>query len=378
MASEAEKQPDQLSPSQWIEEFQKYDPEVGGRIILPANLDELPPIPPLSEQEAAKWASLAWKRMPIDDKNPLHHMGVVSARNHLICDPIYNNQDRKGSYPEIFVRYIVLGIMMAIDKVLKKRGLNVLAWDGWRSAETQLDLFDEQKGKLAAGDPAKSEEALKLETQKYVSVPTAHPYKPSPHMTGGAVDWTIANSNGDPLKMGCEFDDFSAVAGTRHFEGLNRPLSADEKEARLNRRIHYWVSKRMGMENYPEEYWHSSWGDQMWAMAANKQSAILGPAPMASVSQLVDPRKTIKVNLPELKGKYIIEYPRNREIRQGIPVNSMDFNTATWAIHEVNIAVRALYEADRALNGVRELTHQEIMNIIQSVVKKEVRFERAA
>src|SRR3989339_829811 len=120
MDSHTKEQQASDSPDNWIEQFRNFDPEAQGRIILP---EILPPIPKVSEQTARQWESLAWKNIPINNKSPVHHMAVGSAKEHLLCDPIYYNQERNGAYPEIFVRYIVLGIMMAIDKVLKKRGL---------------------------------------------------------------------------------------------------------------------------------------------------------------------------------------------------------------------------------------------------------------
>jgi D-alanyl-D-alanine dipeptidase len=35
-----------------------------------------------------------------------------------------------------------------------------------------------------------------------------------------------------------------------------------------------------GFANYPNEWWHFSWGDQMWAKMAGERAAHYGLAPM--------------------------------------------------------------------------------------------------
>ncbi|MEA1973540.1 MAG: M15 family metallopeptidase, partial [Candidatus Cloacimonadota bacterium] len=46
-----------------------------------------------------------------------------------------------------------------------------------------------------------------------------------------------------------------------------------EEEALKNRRILYWAMIEEGFENYPDEWWHYSFGDQMWAMLYGNSDA---------------------------------------------------------------------------------------------------------
>ena len=49
-----------------------------------------------------------------------------------------------------------------------------------------------------------------------------------------------------------------------------------DEEARANRRILYWVMAEAGFANNPTEWWHYSWGDQMWAKLRGEPAALYG------------------------------------------------------------------------------------------------------
>jgi D-alanyl-D-alanine dipeptidase len=85
------------------------------------------------------------------------------------------------------------------------------------------------------------------------------------------------------VNMGTGFDHFGSEAATRYFEELikQRKLSKSEKEALQNRRFLFWVMKKAGFSNYPEEWWHWSYGDNMDAANCGKKFAIYGGIKMS-------------------------------------------------------------------------------------------------
>ncbi|MDF2683915.1 MAG: D-alanyl-D-alanine dipeptidase, partial [Brevibacillus sp.] len=107
------------------------------------------------------------------------------------------------------------------------------------------------------------------ELSKFVAKPTTDIEKPSPHLSGGAVDLTISGPNGW-LEMGTDFDDFTELAMTRHFEELSSPT---EKEIgiRNNRRLLYHLMIQVGFTNYSHEWWHYEYGTRSWARQTNGQ-----------------------------------------------------------------------------------------------------------
>ena len=307
------------------------------------------PIPPLSEAKKAALSSLLWKTTHIDDTHEKHDERLFDAGQYLEVDARYFNDGREGAYPTAHLRFYPLVQMILMNNVLKKHGFQALLWDGWRSSTTQMDLFDEHADDLRDGHPEWGPEQIRASAQKFVSIATGHPFHPSPHVTGGAIDWTLADLDRNPVNMGCAFDDFSDVAATRYFEELatRRSLTPEEQVAQRNRRIHYRVSTNLGFANYPAEFWHSSLGDQMWGLDHDKD-AFYGPAPFATAEKLLGPR-TISVNRA---GQIEVYQLLIRRLS-----NPFD------AIHAVQTAIRALYVADGVDSPVG-LTPKQIRDVI--------------
>ena len=128
--------------------------------------------------------------------------------------------------------------------------------------------------------PELTEEHLWTEVEKYWAKGTISgeidPASPPPHSTGAAVDLTIrVIASGQQLYMGSVFDDLSQLAHPDFFEVLlsqERAVASNE-EAGKNRRLLYWVMFEEGFANNPTEWWHFSWGDQMWAALRDCEAA---------------------------------------------------------------------------------------------------------
>mgnify|MGYP002078202664 FL=1 len=78
-----------------------------------------------------------------------------------------------------------------------------------------------------------------------------------------------------PLFMGGIFDDLTEEAWTDGFE-RKAIVSMSDEEARSNRRLLYWAMTEAGFANNPTEWWHYSWGDQLWAKLGGHASAHYG------------------------------------------------------------------------------------------------------
>ncbi len=168
------------------------------------------------------------------------------------------------------VRESVYKMLLAAQSALPQ-GVRLCVLDAWRPLALQQELYD-----LYAGDII---ERLGLQNAKakekreavapYVSEPEKNPLHPPVHTTGGAVDVTLVNENGEPLDMGTPFDDFSDMAQTDYFE------TADNPTVQENRRLLYGVMTGAGFTNLPSEWWHYDYGDRFWAYY-NRCPAIYG------------------------------------------------------------------------------------------------------
>ena len=91
----------------------------------------------------------------------------------------------------------------------------------------------------------------------------------SPHQCGGAVDLTLIDKNGNRLDMGTSLTDFGEKVHT------NSNLITLEQKA--NRKNLYDAMTKAGFINYPLEWWHFDYGDNMWAAYSGLDKCFYGP-----------------------------------------------------------------------------------------------------
>jgi len=215
-----------------------------------------------------------WKIIPINEcDEPLIALSPLRKRLGIEIEPVYFRQEVPGAIPESFVRESLVS-KLERAKMLLPKGFNFIVWDAWRPLSAQQALFDKFKYQILSENPDIDNDDLLKRTSVYVSLPSADPLKPSPHNTGGAIDLTIADRNGDLLEMGTDFDDFTNKAKTTFFEQDDVGLTEKERIYRENRRLLFSVMVSAGFTNYPEEWWHFDYGDQFWASISNSQNAL--------------------------------------------------------------------------------------------------------
>jgi len=90
---------------------------------------------------------------------------------------------------------------------------------------------------------------------------------PPPHSTGSALDLTIINEKGVELDMGTKIDEFVEAAQSDFNELSSR--------CRDNRSLLAEVMSSAGFTQLPTEWWHFSYGDQIWAVDNSCENFIL-------------------------------------------------------------------------------------------------------
>lgn len=196
---------------------------------------------------------------------------LVSLKSHnFIIKPVYFLQGIAGSTQDCLIRYTIAELLVKARSILSKN-YNFLVWDAYRPLQVQQALFDDYKTKLRNQYPTLVENELILETRKFVSLPSRDKKHPSPHNTGGAIDLTLTY-NGSPLNMGTNFDHFGIEAAPDYFENTTTKKGL---KVRDNRRLLHSLLSSLGFKNYPYEWWHWSYGDQMACVDSN-QNAIYG------------------------------------------------------------------------------------------------------
>ena len=217
--------------------------------------------------------TLGWREVPIDPVDePMVRVTDIGGR--ILEDPRYHLLGMPGAEPGCWVRD---GVALRLERAARglPDGLALVVWDGHRTLETQGALFDDFVGELVARHPDWSPDAIEEEAARYVTPPSQSRYTPPPHLTGGAVDLTLADGDGRQLDLGTPFDAFVPEAGTRALEGGDSP-------ARDLRRILFWAMSGQGFTSYAEEWWHFDFGDQFWGLVAERPARYEGVAAVSA------------------------------------------------------------------------------------------------
>lgn len=202
---------------------------------------------------------------------------IVDANEALI--PIPNNK-RLTSYPIYFAKNIpnAIDICVARSSVVQKlqqaaellpEHLGIMVLDGWRSRAVQSGVQEDIRTTIKRDYAHLSQ--LEQEQLLLDFVAPVIPNFISPHLTGGAVDVTLFDTQtGDWIDMGSSFDEPTPRSHTDYYE------SFPDSEACYYRRLLYSVMTQVGFTNLPTEWWHFDFGNALWALYSDKAQAIFG------------------------------------------------------------------------------------------------------
>jgi zinc D-Ala-D-Ala dipeptidase len=219
-----------------------------------------------------------WQDVPLNPiDEPLVHL---RASRQLRVDPIYRASGYVEATNAVYVRRGVAERLREATLVLPA-GLSLLIWDGWRPLALQQALYLSLGSKIGESTGLQGVELARA-VSRYVSKPSDDPNCPSPHLTGGAVDLTLAAADGDALDMGGDFDEFDVRTRTDYYERVQ--LSRGEKHVRDRRRLLCHVMREVGFSNYSEEWWHFDLGNQFWGLLTG-QNAYYGPITLAELTE---------------------------------------------------------------------------------------------
>jgi D-alanyl-D-alanine dipeptidase len=178
-------------------------------------------------------------------------------------------------------------------------GWRLLIFDAWRPLEVQRFMVQQVIGeqcRLQGVDPLESSEALAAivaEVGRFWAPPSDDLATPPPHSTGAAVDLTLAGpvepgargaagelnprNQFHQLNLGSPIDAIGAVSEPDHFAGaaLADP-SSDAARWHGRRELLRKVMATAGFVQHPNEWWHFSLGDQLWAWRSGAATARYG------------------------------------------------------------------------------------------------------
>ena len=187
------------------------------------------------------------------------------------------------------LRQGVIERLLQAQRLLEERspGCRLAIFDAWRPLAVQRFMVayataeECQRRGVDPHQPSAELEAVEQEVGRFWAPPSDDPATPPPHSTGAAVDLTLAGPNGEPLDLGSPIDAIGAVSEPDHFDGVAREASDPElrsQAALFNQRrdLLAAVMLEAGFAQHPNEWWHFSHGDQLWAWRTGEHQAFYG------------------------------------------------------------------------------------------------------
>jgi D-alanyl-D-alanine dipeptidase len=177
----------------------------------------------------------------------------------------------KRCQPSFYVRQTVAEKLLKVSENLPK-GINLVLIEGYRNLKSQQEFWDMKFQKLKQENPSWIDEQIEQQVRLVAA-------KPSPlanHHCGGAIDVTLAYSDGTLLDCGTPYPSEAMSADWyKKFQMLSNEITDEQK---ANRKILRFAMETEDFVWYPGEWWHYCWGDRMWAVYSNQTECFYGPA----------------------------------------------------------------------------------------------------
>lgn len=248
---------------------------------------------PVPDYTAARRGKVGFRQYPIRTDGPHNREPLVDIAEYGIAGQSYYSRPNgatgeavPGVEKRVCVRRSIAERLSALnyalqqsDEVAELLGGRVELYinEGYRSAELQKRLYEEVfPALIRKNHPTWDDKQVMTRRDQLVAAPPRAD-SPSPHATGAAVDLRLRYLQPDlgfvpntDVMLSRQFADTSEVVNPDYFEHRKK-LSKKDVELQKNRRVFYWTMRGAllgddsGFAVNPTEWWHWSYGDQLWA-----------------------------------------------------------------------------------------------------------------
>jgi D-alanyl-D-alanine dipeptidase len=223
-----------------------------------------------------------WSPVPIDDDGePLldlpPELWRLEPHPYVALGAPYG----AGASPFRLRRSVIARLQQAQEHLQRQQPQWRLAiFDAWRPVAVQAFMLRHafceacrERG-LDPDATGADQRALAEEVDRFWAPPSPDPATPPPHSTGAAVDLTLADLQGRPLAMGGEIDAIGPISAPDHYIGA--PAGSEAGGWHRQRVLLGEVMGAAGFARHPNEWWHFSHGDQLWAWRSREPRARYG------------------------------------------------------------------------------------------------------
>ena len=162
------------------------------------------------------------------------------------------------------IRKYVYDLLLKAKSHLPK-GYNFIIYEAYRPKDVQIKLWEN----IIAIESVKNPK-LNIDSEEFIAICdkfVANPYRQgSGHQSGAAIDVSLVDDKGIEYDMGGKVRGFDKTA-----DFMCPEISS---LAKRNRAILKNALEKVGMINYPSEWWHYSFGDRLWARLTGSKLAI--------------------------------------------------------------------------------------------------------
>lgn len=162
-------------------------------------------------------------------------------------------------------------------------GWRLAIFDAWRPVPVQRFMVAHaiaEECRARGLDPTSDgaeQQQVEEAVGRFWAPPSEDPATPPPHSTGAAVDLTLADASGTLLSMGGAIDAIGAVSEPEHHaEAAQADPGGAAARWHGRRRLLRRVMAAAGFIQHPNEWWHFSHGDQLWAWQSGAAQAVYG------------------------------------------------------------------------------------------------------
>lgn len=223
-----------------------------------------------------------YQRIPIDECGeplvviPLEDFAVVLPHPYQACGATY------GERSPFYLRQGVLERLYQAQAQLQavKPGWRLQIFDAYRPVGVQQYMVDwtfdqEVQRRGWARDRLKAEQLEQLwqEVYQFWAVPSDAPATPPPHSTGAAIDLSLVDAEGHAVEMGSPIDEISPRSFPDHFADAGQ---LREQQFHQHRQLLRQSMEAAGLLQHPREWWHFSWGDQVWVWIQQERRSLTG------------------------------------------------------------------------------------------------------
>ncbi|WP_024546410.1 M15 family metallopeptidase [Picosynechococcus sp. NKBG15041c] len=184
--------------------------------------------------------------------------------------------DYGGRSPYFLRRRVLTKLIEAQDLLQRSRpDLQLQIFDAYRPIAVQQFMVNYTFAQLKGDRHLTPLETKELWQQVYQfwAVPSEDPATPPPHSTGAAIDLTLITRNGEPVPMGGDIDDIGDYSYPDFYQMSPNPI---EQRYHSNRQLLRQAMEQAGFVIHPNEWWHFSYGDQLWAWQTHQAIAHYG------------------------------------------------------------------------------------------------------